>query len=328
MKKFFKKKALLVIGLPLVLTISIISVFIVGKENNKGMNQEFVIDLSEKNYRKVYLLDENKYLVPLSLEVSNREYLVDEIYTVVSNLRDLKVKGFNNVIAKDVKINSIELNDGVLNIDFSSEFLNYDANMEENIIESLTWSVLDFNEIKGLTISVDGVKLKKMPLNGLNLPEVLNKDIGINKYHDLMKTNQNSDSVVVIYEKVVNGNTYYVPLTRSTMEESDKVSTLNSAIGKDVSLLSGLRKIDDYSKVIKMILDEDDTVSVNLDKASLVEDNLIDSCLYELMVMTLYYNDIDYKVNFFIDEESVGVSGYNLQEEISVNNIVINNNKI
>ena len=41
--------------------------------------------------------------------MSNKEHLVDEIYTVVSNLRDLEVEGFNSVIASDVKINKIKL---------------------------------------------------------------------------------------------------------------------------------------------------------------------------------------------------------------------------
>ena len=184
MKKF-KKKYFFLLCLPLVIAGSILSVVLLNNKANEGLEHEFVIDISDKNYRKVYLMDENKFLIPLSIDVSGKDYLVDEIYTVVSNLRDLEVEGFTSVIAKDVKINKIELENGILNIDFSSEFLAYQSELEEKIIESLTWSVLDFNEVKGLTISVDGVKLEKMPINGLKLPSVLNKDIGINKYHYL-----------------------------------------------------------------------------------------------------------------------------------------------
>ena len=198
MKKF-KKKHFYMLCMPLVIAGSIFSVVLLNKSENKELSHEFVIDMSEKNYRKVYLLDENKYLIPLSIDVSSKEHLVDEIYTVVSDLRDLEIEGFTSVIASDVKINKIELENGILNIDFSKEFLNYQSDLEEKIIESLTWSVMDFNEVKGLTISVDGVKLEKMPINGLKLPDVLNKEIGINKYHDMTYDYQGGTTINELY---------------------------------------------------------------------------------------------------------------------------------
>ena len=324
MKKF-KKKHFLMLCMPLVIVGSIFSLVILNKNENKGLSHEFVIEMSEKNYRKVYLLDENKYLIPLSVDISNKEYLVDEIYTVVSNLRDLEIEGFTSTIAKDVKINEIELENGILNIDFSSEFLSYQGDLEEKIIESLTWSVMDFNEVKGLTISVDGVRLTKMPINGLVLPNVLNKDIGINKYSDMISDFQGSDNVIVLYEKVVAGNKYYVPVTRKVIKESDDTKTVVNALDKEIAIMSGLRQIEEIEKLKSNSISCDDiSVSVNLSRDYLIDDNLIDSSLYEILMVTLSYNQIDSEVSFFIDEESVNVSGYINQEVDSVNNIVFN----
>ena len=50
----------------------------------------------------------------------------------------------------------------------------------------------------------------------------------------------------------------------------------------------------------------------------------MDKELYEILAVMLYYNNYDYIVNFFIDEEAVEVSGYNKNEEINVSAININ----
>lgn len=321
MKKI-KKKHLLMLCVPFVIFFSVFSIYLINKNNSEGLSYEFVVDVEDKNFRKVYLLDSDKYLIPLSVEVSNKEYLVDEIYTTISNLRDLKVEGFTSVIASDVKINKIELEDGILNIDFSKEFLTYNGDLEEKIIEALTWSVMDFEEVNGLTISVDGIKLTKMPINGLQLPNVLNKDIGINKYHDMTHDYQGSDHVVVLYEKVISNNTYYVPVTRKVIKEDSDIKTVFNALEQEVSIVSGLQKLDEVMGL--NVVYNDTSVDVNLPVSYLIEDGIVDESLYEILVVTMLYNDLDVMVNFFVDEESVGVNGYFNKEEEKVNNIVFN----
>ena len=319
------KKHIMMAMVPIVMVGAIISVVKMSNNESVSLNHEFVIDMSEKNYRKVYLLDENKYLIPLSIDISNKEYLVDEIYTVVSNLRDLQVEGFTSVLAKDVKINAIELENGVLNIDFSKEFLVYQKDLEEKIIESLTWSVMDFEEVNGLTISVDGVKLEKMPISGLVLPSVLDKQIGINKYHDLVSNYSDSDSVVVMYQKELAGNTYYIPITRRIDRQDSDIVAVFKGIEKEIGVLSGVRKIDEISSLdFNNINCENDKVSVNLNSGFLIEDNLIDSNIYELLMVMFEYNGVEAGIDFYIDEESVEVNGYSTSDESKVSTIVFN----
>lgn len=323
MKKFIKKYFLF-IGVPLVIVSSVLSVVYINNKNN-NFNSEFIYDLSDKNYKKVYLLDESNTLVPLSIEVSQKEYLVDEIYSVVSKLRDLEIDGFTSVLAKDIKINKIEMENGVLNIDFSSEFLNYNKDIEEKIIESLTWSVMEFDEVKGLTLSVDGKKLTQMPLNGFKLPKVLDKSIGINKYKDMMFNCLNCESVVTIYSKNINDKEYYIPVTRN-IKKSENMSIIN-ALEKEVSLLSGLREVKEFSELKQLDLNGNE-MNAHVSNDSLLEENLIDSKIYELLKVMLYYNDLDYTVNFFVDGESVMVNGYNLNEKIPVGSINFNQIKV
>ena len=324
MKKL-KKKIVCAFGFLCVCLVSVSSIVYINHKNNEGLDSEFVIDISEKNYRKVYLLDESNMLVPLSIEVSKKEYLVDEIYTVVSNLRDLNVEGFTNVLAEDIKINKIELVDGILNIDFSSEFLTYQKDIEEKIIEALTWSVLEFKEIKGLTISVDGVTLKKMPMNGFELPALLDKNVGINKHNELMNKCEKCDSVVVLYSKEINGNSYYIPVTRS-VEENEELM-LMEAYKKDVSVYSGFSKVEELVNLEKIEY-EDNEMNVLVDESYLIEDNMVSSLVYELLMVNFFYNDIDYMINFLIDGEEVEVNGYNNSKDIAVSDICFNEIKV
>ena len=87
MKKF-KSKLIYIIGLPLVIITSVVSVGLINnKENN--LNSEFVYEFEESNYRSVYMLDDSNTLFPLTIKVNKGNHLIDEIYTVVSKLRDL-----------------------------------------------------------------------------------------------------------------------------------------------------------------------------------------------------------------------------------------------
>jgi len=184
---------------------------------------------------------------------------------------------------------------------------------------------MDFSEVEGLTISVDGVKLDKMPINGLKLPQVLNKEIGINKYHDMVDDYRGSDNVVVLYEKVVKDKSYYVPVTRKVIKENNDALTIMNALDTDIAIVSGLRQIKEVKKIENNEYKcEEENVSVNLSTDYLIEDNLVDSNLYEILMVTFEYNNLDAKVNFYVDEESVEVSGYINNEEERVNNIIFN----
>lgn len=318
MKKI-KKKLLYFVSMPIIVLVCIVSINIIYNNAKQELNHEFVYEQVDQHFHKVYLLDDSNMLVPLTVEVNSKENLVDEIYTVIANLRDLEVEGFTNTLAKDIKINKIELKDGILNIDFSNEFLNYNKDLEEKILESLTWSVLDFKEIKGLTISVDGNELKKMPLNGFVLPNVLDKSIGINKYHDMINKCDDCSSVIVVYSKVINDKEYYIPVTRNVVN-SDNFEFVE-AYNMEVSMLSGLNKVEDLSDLSHMEI-EDNILKVNVSNEYLIEENILSEHIYNLWSVVAYFNDYEYVVNFFVDGESVMVNGYqSIEKEVGLINI-------
>ena len=329
MKKFIKKRFFIFLFPIIAICITVGALVISHKDNE--LDQSFIVNVEkDQTYRKVYMLDNDNYLVPLTFAFDSKELLADDIRYVISMLRDespLTMKGYQTVLNENVKILGIELENNILNIDFSKEFNEQDVSKEEKIIESLTWTLTQYDEVSGLTISVDGVKLESLPQSGIALPEVLDKTIGINKYHDTTGNIYNTTSITVFYEKENFGETVYVPVTRRVIEEDNEKMSVYNAIFEEISVMSGLRQIEelkliDTSNVIDF---NEDDLKVSLYTNALIEEGIVNNEIYELLVMT--YNDLnDIKVNFTfeVNEEEVVVNGYNSEEDFSVSSIVIN----
>lgn len=333
MKKFMKKRFFIFL-FPLV-AICITVGALVFSNKDEGLEQSFVVDVEqEQTYRKVYMLDNDNYLVPLTFGFDSKELLADDIRYVISMLRDespLTSKGYSTLLNENVTIQGIELENNILNVDFSKEFNEHEASKEEQIIESLTWTLMQYDEVNGVTISVDGVKVEMLPQSGIVLPDVLDKTIGINKYYDTTGNIYNTTSVTVFYEKENFGETVYVPVTRRVIEEENEKMSVYNAMFKEISVMSGLSQIEaiDLIDSESMINFNEEEITVSLVTSALMEEGIIDSEIYEILVMTYSdLNGIEVSFNFEVDEEEVSVNGYQDEEEFSVSSIIINEVKM
>ena len=332
MKKFMKKRFFIFLFPVIAICITVGALVF---SNNEELEHSFVVDVKkDQTYRKVYMLDNDNYLVPLTFAFDSKEILADDIRYVISMLRDdspLTEKGYSPLLNDIVKIQGIDLENNILNIDFSKEFNEYDVSKEEQIIESLTWTLMQYDEVNGVTISVDGIKLETLPQSGTALPSVLDKTIGINKYYDTTGNIYNTTSITVFYEKENFGETVYVPVTRRVIEEENEKMSVYNAMKEDISVMSGLKRID----VIDLIDEEmsinfnEDELNVALMSEALMEEGIIDNKIYELLVMTYAdLNDISVSFTFEVDEEEVSVNGYQKDEDYKVSSIIINEVKM
>lgn len=329
MKKFMKKRFF--IFLFPVVAICITVGALVFSNDDKGLEQSFVVDIEkEQTYRKVYMLDNDNYLVPLTFGFDSKELLADDIRYVISMLRDespLTNKGYSTLLNENVMIQGIELDNNILNVDFSKEFNEHEASKEEQIIESLTWTLMQYDEVNGVTFSVDGVKLEMLPQSGIMLPDVLDKTIGINKYYDTTGNIYNTTSVTVFYEKENYGETVYVPVTRRVIKEENEKMSIYNAMCEEISVMSGLTKLNvlgliDSKSVINF---NEEDINISLITNALIEEGIIDSEIYEVLVMTYTdLNDIEVNFTFEIEEEIVNVNGYHREENFKVSSIIIN----
>ncbi|HIU23184.1 MAG TPA: GerMN domain-containing protein [Candidatus Fimihabitans intestinipullorum] len=133
--------------------------------------------------------------------------------------------GFKAIIPSDTKINSIDLQDGILKVDFSKELLDVNEEMEEKVVEAIVYTATSIKDVKSVIIFVDGDVLTKLPKSGINLPSTLDRSFGINKEYDLTSTDS-INQVTVYYVDEYNDNYYYVPVTKYLNDDRDKIKII------------------------------------------------------------------------------------------------------
>ena len=120
----------------IVFILFIISSFTINK-NISNIKVEYQTKIS-----KIYLMDNNNYL--LAVPVSVKDNLMDSIPIVINSLKQNygHISGLKGIIPNNTKINSLKIDNHILEIDFNSELLNINSDLEEKVIESIIYSLL------------------------------------------------------------------------------------------------------------------------------------------------------------------------------------------
>lgn len=208
------------------------------------------------NTNNIYLLNNDK-LVRYSI-LSNTNNIEEKIEEIINSLTiDSKNSNYINnklspIIPKNTKLIDKSLNNKLLKLNFSKDFLNISKDGEEKLIESLIYSLTELDEVDNIMIFIEGQLLTKLPNSNKNLPILLNRNYGINKIYDL--TSINNASKVTIYYFTNIDNTYNaVPVTIFTNDTKEKVEVIikdlkSSTIYQTdlVSFLNNNAKLLDY----------------------------------------------------------------------------------
>ena len=254
----------------------VISSFTINK-NISNIKIEYHNPLSS-----VYLLNDDNHLLSVDVIVSTD--IMKSIPIIIDNLKENNnnYHGLKGIIPKDTKINDFKIENGILSIDFSKELLNVNKDIEEKIIESLVYSLLNLKEINGIKISIDKEPLKFLPNTNIMLDDILTKTFGINKEYDVNSL-QNIKKVTVYYYEENNGNNYYVPVTKYLNSDDDKVKIIidnlkNNYLAETnlMSYLSDKIKIENYEY-------QDNLVTLSFDALSeLGPENIKEEVIYTL----------------------------------------------
>ena len=178
------------------------------------------IDVKKNN---VYLLN-NDLLVQTEV-ISNKDDINDKILEIIDTLtingskKNYISKEFTPVIPANTKVLDLELKDKLLKINFSKEFNNADI----KAIESLVYSLTELEEVDSIMLFVEGVKIDK--IGDKIIPNVLNRDFGINKVYDITTLN-NVYKATMYYYVNINDNFNVVPVTLFTNDNVNKVEII------------------------------------------------------------------------------------------------------
>lgn len=239
----------------IITTFSIITIFMICiipdriNSNDNFLNPKIdTIYVTNANTNEIYLLGNNNYLVKTNIVLSEED-LESRIKSIIDYLtvnKSSKIpNGLNGIIPEDTKLNNIEINDKIVTLDFSNSLLNVSKEIEERLIESITYSLINLDGIEGIMIKIDGNILKELPNSKKVLPQVLNRSFGINKVFEIDNIND-IQKVTMYYIDKIDNSYYYVPVTRYLNDDREKIKiiidNLSSNYIYETSLLSLLSK--------------------------------------------------------------------------------------
>lgn len=240
----------------------------------------------------VYLLDSNDYVARVLISASNDSIiskatsLIDAL-TIGGKKENVIPNGFRSIIPSGTKVIDIELEDGVLIINFSKDILDIDKKYDDKMIESLTYTLTSINGIDSIKLLVDGKELKRLPNSNKLLPTFLDKSYGINKIYEITNVG-NIDSYTVYFVNSVNDNKYYIPVTKYVNDcKQDKIRIIIDELASSFTYQSNLSsflnentKLLNYEVIDKQIkLNFNDMIFGDITNNDILEEVVYTICL-------------------------------------------------
>jgi len=270
------------------------------EENNTNLQEiEYVSNL---NTTHIYLLNEDNYLVKVDI-LLNKGDTIETVKQIIDNL-SVNNKKYNNLkglIPNNTKINNISLENKTVTIDFSENFLKVGEDLEEKVIESVVYSLLEIKDIENIIIKINGENLEKLNKSGKTLPILLNESIGINKTYNITSL-KNTQKVVLYYKYQNDDNSYFVPVTKYLNSTNDKVKIIIDSLKGNYFSNTNLSSYLNSKMDINFSLDND---ILTFTFSGLNEENL-EEVTYSLASSVFDSMDVS-KVIFEVDEKIIDV---------------------
>lgn len=280
--------------------------FMDNKEELLRVNVEVNDKVQETN--DIYLLNKNNYLVKYEIMLDG-DSTKDKVLKVLNYLMDIDNSIFSNelsgTIPKGVKILDVICGNQLVTVNFSKKLLDVSSYKEKQMISSIVYSLTDIDDIEGISILVEGKKLDCYPNSKESLPNILNRDIGINKEYKI-NSRDNISSVVIYYMENIDDELYYVPVTKYINDDRDKikivVEELTTSYIYEENLMSFLNskvKLIDYKE-------EDDTLILNFNEYLFdSKDKVLEEVIYCLGYSVFDNYDVS-MVMFEVNGQEVG----------------------
>ena len=285
-----------------------------NKINNSNLDVKQNLEYTYTNdLETIYLLDYNDYVARTFIKGCSCTSAVDKASDLLQGLivegkkSNIIPNGFKAIIPSGTRVLALNLDKGVLTIDFSKEILEINKKYEEKMLESLIYTLTSINGIDSVKILVEGEELKQLPNSNKQLPSLLDRDYGINKVYNLTGTN-NIDSYTVFYVNEFNDNYYYVPVTKYINNDKlDKIKIIIEELTSNPVYESNLMS---FLNVNTKLLDyeiKDDVIKLNFN--NLILSDIMGNSILEEVIYTISLsvsNELDVKeVIFMVENEEI-----------------------
>ncbi|OCA91292.1 sporulation protein [Bacillus sp. FJAT-27225] len=241
---------------------------------------------------ELYLIDKDGFVVsqPLDLPKTNSVAKQALEHLVVNGpVSEMLPNGFRAVLPEDTDV-SVDIKDGVATVNFSKEFKNYQPEDELKILQSVTWTLTQFDTVDKVKLKLNGHELNEMPVNGTPISDSLSRSSGINLDSSNTVDIMNTRPVTVYYIGGEEGSYYYVPVTKrvsNTISDDIVAAVQELAKGPSTTSLDSLFmsqvKLLDNPKVEggKVTLNFNDAVYHSFEE-KIISEQLVDALVLSL----------------------------------------------
>lgn len=253
-----KKKALRRLFITTVSIFVVLVIYTLTNLSDETIVYDDAIYINNEDKEVIYTLNEDDYISRTTVYIDNELSVTEKVKTLLeimiekNNKNALLPSNFKPILPKNTKVLEVKLDNDILKVDFSKELLNITEEQSEKMIEAITYTLTEFEDILGIEIYVEGKLLEYIPNTKKKIPTTLNRDIGINKVFNI-NSNNNINKVSLCYLSKHNNEYYYVPVTKYVNDEREKIEIIveelaNSYIYEKnlISLLNNNTKLVDY----------------------------------------------------------------------------------
>ena len=285
----------------LVLFIMLVSITIdyLKLSNNELLETEYVSNL---NTSYIYLLNNDNLLVKVNYllrgndNYQNIKNIIDEL-----NQNNKKYSNLKGLIPSNTKLNNIIIDNNLVTLDFSDDLLKIGKSLEEKLIESIVYSIIELDNINSVKILIDGNPLTKLEKSNKVLPKLLDSSIGINNDY-CINSYKDTKKVTLYYVFNDDGNNYYVPITKYLNSKDNKIKIIIDSLKGNYFSNTNLRSYLNQNMNIDFKIDSD-ILTISFDSLNI--DNL-ESVTYSLASSIFDSLDIK-KVIFEVDSKVVDI---------------------
>ncbi|BCB05041.1 GerMN domain-containing protein [Bacillus sp. KH172YL63] len=262
-----------------------------GEESEKKVSNEEAA--AETVMTELYLIDKNGYVVSQSLPLPGQESVAKQAleYLVVNGpVQNVLPNGFRAVLPADTQV-TVDIKDGKAIADFSPEFNNYQPEDEQKILQSVTWTLTQFDSVEKVELRVNGYPLTEMPVNGTPIDENgLSRKVGINIDTKGVVDPTSTKPLTVYYVSQTDDKTYYVPVTkRVSSNEVDEITAVVKELIDGPGYASTLASDFTGAELLDKPKLEDGTVTLNFNEAvyGSIEEKIVSEHMLNSLVLSL-----------------------------------------
>jgi germination protein M len=264
-------------------------------EEGQSLDKKNKAVSAEKTHkRQLFLFDSNGMVVPQVLALPKNDETAKQVlqYLVKDGpITNLIPNGFQAVLPADTEVLSVQIKNGTATANFSKEFTEYKAGDETKILQAITYTLTQFDNIKKVKIQIEGKNQNAMPVNQTPVGEGVSRLDGINLENGNVADITNSELVTLYFLAQTQDQTYYVPVTRRIAKQgTDLVTATIEQLIDGPSTQSKL--LTDFRTDVKLLstpLMKDGVVTLNFNGAlldnkeeSMITDEVLNSIVLSL----------------------------------------------